>query len=229
MTLGVADYPSTSSTPATAHETDPEDVPTATSRKKLVRGDIAPKRISHLQFGILSPFEMQRVAEFQVTSRELFSMPSRKPAHGGCLDPRLGVSDKVSTCATCKKKLVDCAGHFGYIKLALPVFHIGYFRHTLNILQCICKSCSRVLMVETERQKFLARMRHPRTDALGKGALFKKVWDSCKKVRICPYCSKFNGTVRKVTGAPTLRIVHERYKEKPAKLWRMSLVISWLI
>ena len=26
-----------------------------------------------------------------------------------------------------------------YIKLVLPVFHIGYFRHCLGILQCICK------------------------------------------------------------------------------------------
>jgi DNA-directed RNA polymerase III subunit RPC1 len=88
--------------------------------KQLVREDLAPKKISHLQFGLMSASEMQRVAEFQVCSRELFSMPSRTPAAGGCLDSRLGVSDKVSTCATCKLKLVDCAGHFGYIRLALP-------------------------------------------------------------------------------------------------------------
>jgi DNA-directed RNA polymerase beta' subunit len=116
------------------------------SNKRLVKEDLAPKRISHLQFGLLSPSEMQRLAEFQVTSRELFSMPSRKPAVGGCLDPRLGISDKVSSCATCKRKLVDCAGHFGYIKLALPVFHIGFLRHTLHLLQCICKNCSKVLL-----------------------------------------------------------------------------------
>jgi DNA-directed RNA polymerase III subunit RPC1 len=196
---------------------DDEDVP-APSNKRVFRGDLAPKRISHLQFGILSPEEMQRLAEFQVASRELFSMPSRKPAHGGCLDPRLGVSDKVSSCATCKMKLVDCAGHFGYIKLALPVFHIGFFRHTLNLLQCICKSCSRVLLVQSEREKYLQKMRSPRTDVLAKAALFKKAQIACKKVRSCPYCAKFNGTVKKIHGAPTLRIVHERFKEKSGKL-----------
>lgn len=194
-----------------------EDAP-GPGDKRVFRGDLAPKRISHIQFGILSPEEMQRVAEFQVSSRELFTMPSRKPAHGGCLDPRLGISDKVSSCATCKKKLVDCAGHFGYIKLALPVFHIGFFRHTLNLLQCICKSCSRVLLVESERQKYLAKMRNPKTDALAKGALFKKVSAACKKVRHCPHCTKFNGTVKKITGAPTLRIIHEQFKEKSGKL-----------
>ena len=188
-----------------------EDTPTL-SRKRLVKEDLAPKKISHLQFGLLSPAEMQRLSEFQVCSRELFSMPSRTPAKGGCLDPRLGVSDKVSTCATCKRKLVDCAGHYGYIRLALPVFHIGFLRHTLNILQCICKSCSRVMLVESERERQLNRMRNPRTDVLAKSAACKKVVEKCKKVRHCPYCNAINGTVKKITGAPTLKLVHEKYK-----------------
>jgi DNA-directed RNA polymerase III subunit RPC1 len=155
---------------------------------------------------------MQRLAEFQVTSRDLFTMPQRLPARNGVLDPRLGVSDKVSTCATCKLKLADCAGHFGYIRLALPVFHIGYLKHTLNLLQCICKSCSRVLLTDAERKMLLKKMRNPRTDVLGKASVFKKVLDKCKKAHQCPYCHKPNGTVKKVHGAPTLKIIHERYK-----------------
>jgi DNA-directed RNA polymerase III subunit RPC1 len=38
----------------------------------------------------------------------------------------------MSICETCNLKLADCAGHFGYIKLELPVFHIGYFKNTLQ-------------------------------------------------------------------------------------------------
>lgn len=144
-------------------------------------------------------------------------MPSREPAQGGCLDPRLGVSDKFSSCATCNRKLVDCAGHYGYIRLALPVFHIGFLRHTLHFLQCICKACSRVLLTDHERQFFLKRMRNPRTDILGKSANFKKVVDKCKKQRNCPYCNAPNGTVKKITGAPTLKIIHERYKGRQSE------------
>ena len=190
---------------------DEDDAPTVV-RKSLVKQDLAPKKISNIQFGLLSPSEIQRLAEFQVTSRELFSMPSRNPAPGGCLDPRLGVSDKMSICATCKRKLVDCAGHFGYIRLALPVFHIGYLRHTLHLLQCVCKTCSRVLLDSPEREQYLARMRNPRTDILAKSAILKKVIEKCKKSRLCPYCGAVNGTVKKITGAPTLKIVHEKYK-----------------
>ena len=176
-----------------------------------------PKKISHLQFSLLSPEEMQRLAEFEVTAQQLFTLPSRKPAVGGCLDPRLGVSDKLSACATCQRKLVDCAGHFGYIRLALPVFHIGFLRHTLQILQCICKNCSRVLIPESQRRAILHRMRNPESDVLAKSGLFKKTIESCKKVRTCPYCNAFNGTVKRVTGAPTLKIVHECFKGKKAE------------
>ena len=188
-----------------------EDLPTV-SEKRLVKEDLAPKKISHLQFSLLSPAEMQRLAEFQVWCPQLFSMPARTPSVGGCLDPRLGVSDKISTCATCKRKLVDCAGHYGYIKLALPVFHIGFLKHTLQILQCICKTCSRVLLSEEDRQQYLRRMRNPRTDVLAKQAAMKKLIEKCKKARSCHYCNSTNGTVKRVSGVSTLKIVHEKYK-----------------
>jgi len=170
-----------------------------------------PKRIAHLQFGTLSDTEISRMSEFNVTSRELFSMPSRAPAPGGCLDPRLGISDKVSSCHTCGRKLADCAGHFGHIKLALPVFHIGFFKHTLAILQAICKECSRVLLAEPERIKYLKKMRHPRTDVLARAAMLKKVVAACKKNYVCPHCHRLNGVVKKIAGVTTLKIVHERY------------------
>lgn len=43
----------------------------------------------------------------------------------------------------------------GYIKLELPVFHIGYLKAVHAILQCICKTCSHVLLEVEERRKFL--------------------------------------------------------------------------
>ena len=191
-----------------------EHDPYASYSKTLVMDGRKQKKISHIDFGIMSPSDIQRVAEFQVVNPSLFTMPSRSPATGGPLDPRLGISDKHSVCATCKKQLVDCAGHYGYIQLALPVFHIGFFKHTLNILQCICKNCSRVLLPENERQMFLKKMRNPRFDALQKATIFKKVLERCKKSKNCPYCNASNGTVKKISGVDTLKIVHEKYKSR---------------
>lgn len=197
-----------------AVSTTAQGVSSSYNNKLLVQQDLTPKRISHLQFGLLSASEIKRLAEFQVTSRELFSMPSRKPAIGGCLDPRLGVSDKSSVCATCGCKLVDCAGHYGYIPLALPVFHIGFLRHTIHLLQCICKTCSRVLLSETDKAKYVARMRSP-VDALTKQALLSRVIDVCKKCRVCPHCQATNGQVKKVAGGgATIKIVHFKTAKK---------------
>lgn len=91
------------------------------------------------------------------------------------------------------KKLADCAGHFGYVQLELPLFHAGYFRHTLIILQCICKRCARVILPPVERQEFLKKMRNPKIDALTRSSIYKKIVDICKHGSMCPYCKYPNG------------------------------------
>jgi DNA-directed RNA polymerase III subunit RPC1 len=106
-------------------------------------------------------------------------------------------------------------GHFGYIKLELPVFHIGYFKAITEILQTICKSCSRVLLPAAERELFLRRMRDPRADVLRLVALRKKIATMCKKVVKCPHCQEVNGMVRKVTST-TLKLVHEKFRARAA-------------
>ena len=58
-----------------------------------------------------------------------------------------GTSEKDNPCETCGKNLADCTGHYGYIDLELPVFHVGYFRLTITILQNICKVCDDVFYV----------------------------------------------------------------------------------
>ena len=56
--------------------------------------------------------------------------------HDGILQ---GTSSKDRSCETCGKPLADCVGHYGYLDLALPIFHVGFFRSTIVILQTICK------------------------------------------------------------------------------------------
>ncbi|KAG2499255.1 hypothetical protein HYH03_002834 [Edaphochlamys debaryana] len=136
-------------------------------------------------------------------------LPERVPHPNGVLDRRLGVSNKNYVCETCGQRLADCAGHFGYIRLELPVFHIGYFKNTVQILQCICKSCSRVLLPDEERRVWLKRFRNPRLERVQRGLMFRKLNDRCKRQKNCPYCGEYNATVKKASGA--LKIVHERF------------------
>ncbi|KAK9865213.1 hypothetical protein WJX84_010418 [Apatococcus fuscideae] len=116
-----------------------------------------PKRIQQLSFDVMPPGEMVQVSELHVSQARLFKMPDRKPHPDGPLDPRLGVSSKQAVCSTCGQKLQDCTGHFGHVKLALPVFHIGYHKDTIQLLQCICKTCSRVLLQEDDQRTRLRK------------------------------------------------------------------------
>jgi DNA-directed RNA polymerase III subunit RPC1 len=109
--------------------------------KELVQQD-AKKRIKHIQFGVLSQQEIMGMSELEVTTRDMYDFTpegERKPMEHGVLDRRMGISDKGSLCETCGHKMKECVGHYGYIRLVLPVFHIGFFKHVISILQCICK------------------------------------------------------------------------------------------
>jgi DNA-directed RNA polymerase III subunit RPC1 len=53
--------------------------------------------------------------------------------------PVQGTSQKDGKCLTCGESLANCVGHFGYIDLELPVFHVGYFVDIVKCLSSICK------------------------------------------------------------------------------------------
>nr|AOE43186.1 RNA polymerase III largest subunit [Cavenderia deminutiva] len=159
----------------------------------------------------MSPDDMIRLSHVNIINRDLFNSEHRTPAAFGCLDSKLGTSEKNMPCQTCGLSIVDCVGHFGYIELQLPVFHIGYFKNITNILQMICKNCSSILLDEDKKQTMLKKMRNKKLDVLQRRALFKKLYGECRKKRSCPRCGEINGIVRKVSA---LKLVHEKYKGK---------------
>lgn len=122
-----------------------------------------------------------------------------------------GTTEKGAFCETCGLNSVDCVGHYAYIKLCVPVFHIGYFKHTIGILQCICKTCARVLLEEPDRRTYLKRFRRPNLENIQRQALCKAVNGLARKTVYCPYCSSTNGIVKK---AGALKIIHDKFRAK---------------
>ncbi|KAA1465897.1 beta and beta-prime subunits of DNA dependent RNA-polymerase [Dentipellis sp. KUC8613] len=171
----------------------------------------APKVIKRIQFSTLNAQEVVKLSEFQVTHRDLYTPIDRAPVKDGVLDRRLGTSDKGAFCETCGLNSVDCVGHYAYIKLVVPVFHIGFFKHTISILQCICKTCARVLLEEPERRTYLKRFRRPNLENIHRQALIKAVNAASRKTVYCPYCSATNGAVKK---AGALKIIHDKFRAK---------------
>ncbi|TFK43130.1 hypothetical protein BDQ12DRAFT_674453 [Crucibulum laeve] len=171
----------------------------------------APKVIKKLQFSILNAQDTVKISEFEVTHRDLYTATDRLPVKNGVLDRRLGTTDKNAFCETCGQSSVNCVGHYAYIKLVVPVFHIGYFKHTIAILQAICKTCARVLLEEPDRRVFIKRFRRPNLENIQRQALCKAVNTMARKVVYCPYCSATNGAVKK---AGALKIIHDKFRAK---------------
>ncbi|KAH9977877.1 beta and beta-prime subunits of DNA dependent RNA-polymerase [Lactifluus volemus] len=171
----------------------------------------APKVIKKLQFSTLTAQDVVKISEFQVTHRDLYTTTDRAPVKDGVLDRRLGTSEKNTFCETCGLNAVDCVGHYAYIKLVVPVFHIGYFKHTIAILQCICKTCARVLLEEPERRTYLKRFRRRNLENIQRQSLFKAVNSAARKTVYCPYCAATNGAVKK---AGALKIIHDKFRAK---------------
>ncbi|GAO48072.1 DNA-directed RNA polymerase III complex large subunit Rpc1 [Saitoella complicata NRRL Y-17804] len=175
--------------------------------------DNVPKRIKYLQFGISSPKDIVRQGSVEVSSNQLyvFDGAQKRAYQHGALDRRLGPSSKDGVCETCNKSMQECVGHFGHVKLALPCFHIGYFKSVITVLQNICKDCSRVLIDENSRRDYLKSLRRPGIDNLTRMNICKKINTQCKKVRKCLYCGSTQGVVKK---AGPLKIIHEKYRHK---------------
>lgn len=166
-----------------------------------------------MSFNIDSAQQIQQEAHLQVVAKNLYNQNSeRTPVAYGVLDRRMGVSQKDATCETCKKGLNDCVGHFGYIDLALPVFHVGHFRATITILQSICKTCSRVMLKEEEKKQFAVRLMNPNLSYLAKKSIHSQVLKRAKKNTKCIYCNHLNGPVKK--GPGLMKILHEPFRGK---------------
>ncbi|KAJ8318173.1 hypothetical protein KUTeg_003264 [Tegillarca granosa] len=183
--------------------------------KEHFRESDVAKKISNVTFGLLNAHQMEQLSHLQVVSKNLYTQDGcRKPVQYGVLDHKMGTSEKDNSCETCGKGLADCIGHYGYIDLELPCFHIGYFRTIITILQMICKNCSCVLLRPEDRKIFLDSVKKPLT-YLQRKVLKKKIYEKCRKVSHCPECSMYNGMVKK---CGLLKIIHDKYKQKSAKI-----------
>ena len=116
--------------------------------------DIEP--IVGIQFGIFSPEEIERRSVVEITNAGTYD--GNEPRIGGLFDPRMGVLDNGKTCRSCGQTNHSCPGHFGHFKLARPVYFFQFFPTILNVLNCVCVRCSKLLIDKTIHKE-IARKR----------------------------------------------------------------------
>ncbi|CAA0835862.1 nuclear RNA polymerase C1 [Striga hermonthica] len=175
--------------------------------------DVGPRKIESIQFSTFSGTDVLKAGEVEVY-RGVYYDPTKKPIQNGLLDPHMGPPNKFGSCETCYGNFRECPGHCGYLPLALPVYNVGYLATIIDIMKCICKKCSRVLLEENLRQDYLRKMRNSKLDHLKKYAIFKEVVKKCndmtnsRRLAVCFRCGYKNGKVKR----GPLKILHDRGK-----------------
>lgn len=172
---------------------------------KRVEEDDMDMRIRRISFGLLSSREISSLSVHEISSKDLYDISTRVPLPNGPLDLRLGVGNKKDKCATCGEGLATCIGHFGEVRLALPVFNVGLIKNTISTLNCLCKSCGSILLGEKKKIYFKRKLRES-TGGNDTKLILRKVIAECKKANVCFVCSSRNGQVKKTFG---FRIAHE--------------------
>ena len=118
----------------------------ANSGLMLPHSSMETHRIVRIEFGLLNPDEIKNMAVCKVENSQVIDQTTGNPVEGGINDLRMGTVDKNLRCRTCDCNFADCAGHFGYIELVKPMYHVGFIETCRKILRCVCFNCSKLLV-----------------------------------------------------------------------------------
>lgn len=124
-----------------------------------------------IQFGIFSPDEIIRRSVVEITNHN-----TQEGKIGGLFDPRMGVLENGKNCRSCFQNNHKCQGHWGYYKLARPVYYIQFFKLVLKVLRCCCMKCGR-LLIDKEKHSNLLKLKGE--------ARWKQVLLACQKISRC--------------------------------------------
>jgi len=147
--------------------------------------EIIRDKIGAIEFRMLSPKLIKKMAVVKVITPELYDADGY-PIDGSLMDLKMGVIDPGLRCRTCGGKVKECPGHFGYIELARPVFHIRYIPLIYIFLRSTCSSCGRLLLPQAEIDKWLKKMSE--VDDEKKAIITKIIINKTKLIKKCPHC-----------------------------------------
>lgn len=148
------------------------------------------KKVGSIQFSLLSPKEIKKMATAKIVTPELYDKEGY-PVDGGLMDVRLGVIDPGLKCPVDGKKLKDCPGYFGYIELARPIIHIKFVPYIQLLLKATCPETGKIIIDEDKRSKYTQRMLQLKQNGSSeqRRALTKHLLSAVKLTKKCPHCT----------------------------------------
>ena len=114
---------------------------------EFFRSDIDVHKVKRIEFGILKPEDIAKMSVVKITERLVYG-PNGEPLKDGLNDPAMGPSGVREECHTCRGSSNQCPGHFGYVELVKPMYHVGFIEKVVRVLRCVCYKCSKLLCDE---------------------------------------------------------------------------------
>jgi DNA-directed RNA polymerase beta' subunit len=99
-------------------------------------------QICNFRFGIQSDKDIMN------RSVCVIDKPTLAVESGSVYDPKLGVVENKTLCATCNETVWKCTGHFGHINLNIPI--ILFYKQVTTMLKIFCFKCHRLLCTREE-------------------------------------------------------------------------------
>ena len=155
-----------------------------------LRFSITPRdKLNSIEFKMLSPEIIKKMAVVKIVTPELYDADGY-PIDNSLMDLKMGVIDPGLRCRTCGAKVRDCPGHFGYIDLARPVFHIRYMPLIYTFLKSTCPNCGRILLSEKDIEKWMDKLKEAqiKKGEIGRKSIIKAILNKTKVVKKCPHC-----------------------------------------
>ncbi|WP_367344036.1 DNA-directed RNA polymerase subunit A' [Methanomethylovorans sp.] len=146
-----------------------------------------PKRISAIQFGLISPREVRKMSVTNIIAADTYD-DDGYPIDMGLMDLRLGVIDPGLKCKTCGSRAGECPGHFGHIELVAPVVHVGFNKTIRKTLRSICRNCSALLLEPSQKKDFLAQLSKLHEMGHLPDPVINEVFKEARKTKVCPHC-----------------------------------------
>ncbi len=98
---------------------------------------------SLLQFNIFSSEEIKKLSVVSITNTTSFDAIGN-PSPAGLYDIAMGPSSRNEICSSCMNNKDNCAGHFGHVELAMPVFNPFFIKTLHKIFTISCLTCFRI-------------------------------------------------------------------------------------
>ena len=119
---------------------------TQPARRTNMSAQGAMHQVQGVNFSFYTEKELEALSVCQVTSSSTYDQLGNC-IQGGLYSPEMGPATmRARNCSTCGLSFRECPGHFGHIKLCVPVWNPQLFNTLYRLLRYKCFNCNRLSM-----------------------------------------------------------------------------------